>query len=171
MPGSAWPFSILLDHGLRGSGSPISQHFSVFHRFFSLFRPPPSPTPTRCHNAQNPFHNRCPTRCLRQTSTVPKPPPKRCQMAHPFHFDIGPLTSDRLIWNIWPDARIPASPKEHEFLSVVAGRQPRGGLITVMRCAPKIAWAPLAMLEAPISIPASYNGYKMRPSNRSALCS
>ena len=30
-----------------------------------------------------------------------------------------------------PDARIPSSPKEHEFLSVVAGRQPRGGLKTV----------------------------------------
>ena len=29
--------------------------------------------------------------------------------------------------------RLLASPKEHEFLSVVAGRQPRGGLITVMR--------------------------------------
>ena len=37
---SGWPSSILLDQGHRGSGSPILQHFTVFDRFFSLFRPP-----------------------------------------------------------------------------------------------------------------------------------
>jgi hypothetical protein len=37
------PVSILADHGRRGSGSPILQQFTFFHRFFSLFlsfRPP-----------------------------------------------------------------------------------------------------------------------------------
>ena len=79
--GSGWPSSILPDQGLRGSGSPILQHFSVFHGFFSLFRHPPSPSPALCHRAQKAFPNRWSDRALRPNSTVQKPLSKRCQMA------------------------------------------------------------------------------------------
>ena len=115
--GSGWPSSVLLDHRLRASGSPIVQHFTDFHRFFSLFRPPPSPTLANWHGVQKAFSNRRPNRALRPNSTVQKPLSKRCQMAR----NLLPQTSAG-----WP-RRVLSGALEHM----------RGfrHLITVIRCA------------------------------------
>ena len=140
--GSGWPSSVLLDHRLRASGSPIVQHFTDFHRFFSLFRPPPSPTLANWHGVQKAFSNRRPNRPLRPTSTVEKPLSKRCQMAHTFVSDTGRLATKGSIWCSGTHARIPASYNGYKMRSAERRSEAQlcnidlfHHLITVMRCA------------------------------------
>jgi hypothetical protein len=152
------------DHGHRGSGSPILQHFSVFtdsSRFFS------SPLPPAWHADTVPevrSITAAPLRPYGRTTPCQNPLPRRCQMARPLRFRHRRLIAEVLSGEIL-QMRIPVSQNGFESPTRLPPRDNRKELMFLGRCA---LWCGrtdglIRCFSPGGRFPASYNGYRMRP--------